>query len=103
MERISGAASIGLLKGNLTLEGPIIKDKASMMVSARRTWLDALWRPFVDALAIDFYDINAKANWIVNKNNRVYVSFYTGRDQFRLGFEEVESRSIWGNTIGAAR
>ena len=103
MERISGAASLGLLKGSLTLEGPIVKEKASMMVSARRTWIDALWRPFFDEFGIDFYDINAKANYIINKNNRVYASFYTGRDQFRIRFYEMDSRSLWGNTIGSAR
>jgi len=103
MERISGQASLGLLKGNLTLETPIVKDKASMMVSARRTWIDVLWRPFYDGFGVDFYDINTKANYIINKNNRVYASFYTGRDQFRFRFNEIDSRSIWGNTIGSAR
>ncbi len=103
MERVSGQASLGLLKGSLTVETPIIKEKASMMVSARRTWIDALWRPFFDGFGVDFYDINAKANYILNKNNRVYASFYTGRDQFRIRFNEVDSRSLWGNTIGSAR
>jgi hypothetical protein len=103
MERISGQASIGLLKGNLTLESPIVKNKASMMVSARRTWADALWRPFFDEFGMDFYDINAKVNYIINKNNRVYAAFYTGRDQYRIRFDQEDSRALWGNTIGSAR
>lgn len=103
MERITGQASLGLVKGSLTLEGPVIKDKASVMLSARRTWIDALWRPFTDGFGLDFYDINAKANYIINKSNRVYASFYTGRDQFKLSFDETGTQARWGNTIGSAR
>jgi hypothetical protein len=104
MERVAGQASIGLLKGNLTLETPIVKEKASLMLAARRTWIDALWRPFYDGLGVDFYDINVKGNCIVNKNNRFYAAFYTGRDQFRLDDADFgNTRAIWGNTIGSAR
>jgi hypothetical protein len=103
MERFGGQASLGLLKGNLTLEGPIVKDKASMMVAARRTWVDGLWRSFTDELGLDFYDINAKANYVINNRNRVYASFYTGRDQFRIGSGNDLLRALWGNSIGAVR
>lgn len=103
MEQIGGQASLGLVKGSLMLEGPIVKDKASVMVSARRTWIDALWRPFFDEIGFDIYDINAKANYIINKNNRVYASFYTGRDNFRLEVDNSNTQAKWGNTISAAR
>lgn len=103
MKRWGGQASLGLLKGNLTLEGPVVSDKASVMVAARRTWIDALWRPFVDNIGIDFYDINAKANYIINERNRIYASFYTGRDQFRVNFDNDNTRALWGNTVGAVR
>ncbi|RYE22871.1 MAG: hypothetical protein EOP51_12195, partial [Sphingobacteriales bacterium] len=64
MEKWGGQFTLGLVKGSLNLEGPIVKEKASVMFSARRTWLDLLWRPFTSALAVDFYDINTKVNYI---------------------------------------
>ncbi len=104
MERVGGEFTMGLLKATLNLEGPIVKDKASFMISARRTWADGLVTLFTDQLGINFYDINAKGNWIVNKNNNLYVSFYTGRDQLRYS-ENGDNylRTRWGNTIASVK
>jgi hypothetical protein len=104
MERWGGEFNLGLVKGGLNLEGPIVKNKASIMLSARRTWIDALWRPFTNDIGFNFYDVNGKVNYIVNKNNRVYLSFYNGRD--RIYAADANNHEIgfkWGNTIGSAR
>lgn len=103
MERAGGSVSMGLLKGSMNLEGPIVKHRSSFLVSARRTWIDALWRPFLDGFKMDFYDINGKVNVIANKNNRVYASFYHGRDQFAFQVFGADMRAAWGNTIGSVR
>ena len=38
---------IGLLSSRLTLQGPIVKEKSSFIISGRRTYVDVLSRPFV--------------------------------------------------------
>lgn len=103
MQRWGGQFTMGLLKGSLNVEGPIVKDKASFMVSARRTWFDLLWRPFTDDLSFNFYDVNAKANYILNKNNRLYLSFYNGRDAIGLGIGNEGTKATWGNTVVSAK
>lgn len=103
MEKWGGQFTMGLVKGSLSLEGPIVKDKASVMLSARRTWLDLFWRPFTNDLKLDFYDINAKVNYILNENNRLYVSFYNGRDQLSGNGDILNSRGRWGNTVTSAK
>lgn len=103
MERIGGQFTLGLVKSTLNLEGPIVKNKASLMVSARRTYLDGLVRPFTKAVGAYFYDVNAKANWIVNKNNRLYASFYTGRDQISLNGDDEYLGALWGNTVSSLK
>ena len=40
MKKIEGEGSIGLISSKLTLQGPIIKDKTSFIVSGRRTYID---------------------------------------------------------------
>jgi hypothetical protein len=47
----------------LTADGPIIKDKSSFLVSARRSWLDSFVKlgTMVDMLP-SFYDLNFKIN-----------------------------------------
>lgn len=84
-EKFSGEAGIGLISSRLTLEGPIIKNKSSFLVSGRRTYVDALIRPFMpsdEKAGYYFYDLNAKLNYDFGPKNRLYVSGYFGRDKF---------------------
>ncbi len=84
-EKFSGEAGIGLLSSRLTLEGPIVKNKSSFLVSGRRTYIDALIQPFMtseDKAGYYFYDLNAKVNYDFGPKNRIYLSGYFGRDKF---------------------
>jgi hypothetical protein len=103
MQKWGGQFSMGLLKGGLTVEGPIKKDKASVVLSARRTWIDALWRPFTNDLELNFRDLNLKANYIVNNNNRLYLSAYSGRDRFSAFTSNTGGSTIWGNSALSMR
>ena len=47
MREFHGDGNISIIASKLTLEGPIVKDKASFMVSARRTYLDLLLNPII--------------------------------------------------------
>jgi outer membrane receptor for ferrienterochelin and colicin len=83
-----GEGSIGVVASRLTLEAPIIKDRTSFIVSARRTYIDVLTRPLIqlasegDAVAgYYFYDLNAKINHKVDDKNRLYLSAYLGNDK----------------------
>jgi hypothetical protein len=41
MNKFHGSGSIGIIASSLTLEGPIIKDKTSFVISGRRTYIDS--------------------------------------------------------------
>ena len=91
MQEFGGSLSIGLISSKVLLEGPIVKDKASFMVAARRTYIDMFF-PLFGALKGDkmfFHDINAKANWIINDNNRLYLSVFNGKDVFAMANTEA--------------
>lgn len=91
MQEFGGSLSVGLISSKVLLEGPIVKDKASFMVAARRTYID-LFFPLAKALKGDrmfFHDINAKANWIINDNNRLYLSVFNGKDVFAMKNSEA--------------
>lgn len=85
-KEIEGEAGIGLISSRLTLEGPLVKDKSSFLVSGRRTYIDLLIRPFMNTSdgvgGYYFYDFNAKANWDFSDKNKLYISGYFGRDKF---------------------
>ncbi len=87
-EKLCGEGGIGVISSRLTLEGPVIKNKSSFLISGRRTYLDALMRPFMNkangTFGYYFYDLNAKINYEFDKKNRLYLSGYFGRDKFHF-------------------
>lgn len=111
--KFGGEAGVGLISSKLMLEGPIVKNKGSFVVSGRRTYVDALIAPII-ALTDNgvragyyFYDFNAKANYEIDRRNRVYLSGYFGRDVFHASYREPgyknEASINWGNQTGTLR
>ena len=111
MKKFVGEGSIGLIASKLMLEGPIWKDKTSFAISGRRTYVDALIRPFQppgEFIGYHFSDLTAKVNHKFSERDRLYASFYTGVDKFKSTFkdqngDESTSGLQWGNTTGALR
>ena len=102
---------IGLIASRISIQGPIKKDKASFIVSARRTYIDALTKPFVSKTSqfsgsgYYFYDLNAKINYRFNDKDRLYLSGYFGRDVFDFvnGRQSLNVNIPWGNATGTIR
>jgi hypothetical protein len=84
MKKFHGNAGIGLLSSNAELEGPILKDKASFVLAARRSYLDLFFKFIPNKNLEDFrtyfYEINSKVNFIINPKNRLFISTYMGND-----------------------
>ena len=78
-----GGASIGLLSAKASIEGPLVKDKLSMLVSARRSYMDLLLKASKDFRdnTLYFYDVNAKLDWTINKRNQMFLTFFTSHDR----------------------
>lgn len=98
------SGGIGTISSRLTVEGPIAKDKASFIVSGRRTYADLFLNfandPDLRNNQLYFYDFNAKVNYKINDKNRIFLSGYFGRDV--LKFDETFGID-WGNTTGTLR
>jgi len=88
MRKFSANGGIGTISSRLTVEGPIVKDKASFIISGRRTYVDVFFPLFnnetLEKSKFYFYDLNGKANWQINEKNRLFVSSYWGQDVFAL-------------------
>lgn len=95
---------IGLISSRLNIEGPIVEDKSSFLITGRRTYADLFLKLSTDELInnnqLYFYDLNAKLNYKINNKNRLFLSGYFGRDVFefqdRFGIN-------WGNSTGTIR
>ncbi len=122
-EKINGSVGLGILSSQLALNGPI-SSKTTFSVSARRSYFD-LYSSLIqhnraNRSSFFFYDINGKLAHQINDKNKLYFSFYTGRDKYftKYNFREIttatqysqsdvklndETNSGWGNIMGALR
>lgn len=127
-KKIRGSASIGLISSKIQLEGPIMKEKTTFNVSARRTYIDVLTQPLIKAAikreggdgnntaGYYFYDVNAKFTHKFSDRDKLYLSTYFGNDALYAKvrtrsttdtrFEDKEYTKLnwdWGNLITALR
>jgi hypothetical protein len=121
MKKPSGEISLGIISSGLSFESPIKKDKSSVFISFRRCNLDLLTRFMQQVInpqgfvgGYTFYDLNFKLNFKLSEKDRIYLSFYNGRDRIFLkdkstgtSFDNTtykfESNIKWGNILAAAR
>ncbi len=102
MDEYFGNATVGLLSSKFTLHGPIVKEKASFFLSARRTYFEIFLKPtekYRDKV-LNFYDINSKVTYKPTKNGTLNVMFFRGRDNMDMGNHIAEIH--WGNTAATA-
>ncbi len=115
MKKIQGSVNIGLIASKITLEGPLLRDKVSFIISARRTYID-LFLPETgdsDIPGFHFYDINSKINYKLSQKDRLYLSFYLGNDEFTeqekyndpyTTYKDRECNlAVWGNKTSLLR
>ncbi|ALO14090.1 Outer membrane protein [Salinivirga cyanobacteriivorans] len=103
-KNLSVSGGIGTIASRLTIEGPMVKDKGSFMVSGRRTYADLFLKLSKDESLnksiLYFYDLNLKANYRISDKDRIFLSGYFGRDEF--GFDDVMGLN-YGNATGTLR
>lgn len=107
METYHAGASVDFATVAAFAEGPLVKDKSSFLVSARRSWADLVAAVWKKDIKIDFslHDFNLKTNYELNKKNHLYLSVYKGADVFWDSYSSARNkRSLtWSNRLAALR
>jgi len=108
MKEFHCEGGIGLIASRFSIEGPIKKNKGSFILSGRRTYIDAVAKPFFSKLKNSgyyFYDLNLKANYILGKKDRIYLSGYMGLDKFTFANQTntFTAKIPWGNQTATVR
>ncbi|CAN5192043.1 TonB-dependent receptor [soil metagenome] len=113
MKKFQVDGGIGLIASRLTIQGPIKKDRASFIVSGRRTYIDLITKPILkrvedgkyDGNGYYFYDVNMKFNYRFGDKDRLYASGYFGRDVFVFKDNEgaFSANIPWGNQTATLR
>ncbi|MCX6317106.1 MAG: TonB-dependent receptor [Bacteroidetes bacterium] len=111
MNKFQMDGGIGLIASRFSIQGPLKKNKASFILSARRTYIDALVKPAIKKSSsfygsgYYFYDVNAKINYRFSEKDRLYLSGYFGRDVFDFANSKrsFKTNVPWGNATGTLR
>ncbi len=101
---------IGLISSRLTIQGPVVKDKSSFIISGRRTYILDLAQPALKGSDFEgtnyyFYDLNTKWNYTFSNKDRLYFSGYFGKDvfKFRQPTRDLFFDLPYGNKTGTLR
>ena len=112
-KQLAGAGGIGPLTGRLSLEGPIIKDKAAFIIGGRSSYSDWLLHrlndPSLRNSSASFYDLSAHLSYDVDAKNSVYATGYLSRDYFKFSADtsytyhnqagSVKWKHVFGNKL----
>ena len=102
---------IGAISSRFTIEGPLVKNRGSFVISGRRTYIDLIMKaaipdtsPFAGS-SYYFYDVNAKFNYKLSDKDRIFLSGYYGKDVFSFSDRDggFGADMPWGNGIAALR
>ena len=89
-----GNLSVGLITAKASVEGPIVPEKLSFMLAARRTYMDIFFPLFGEKMPKNtqmfFYDLNGKISWVASPRDRVTLSAFSGRDIFGMSMETFD-------------
>lgn len=99
LKKITGCAGIGTISSRAEIEGPVVRDKCSFMVSARRSYADLFLKMSKDSAVnqngLYFYDLNYKLTYKLDNRNKIFISGYKGLDAYH--YADAFGMK-WGNT-----
>ena len=110
MKKLKISGGTGIIASRLTVEGPILKNKVSVLISGRRTYFDFLTKKINEANTGNpdyqpipdyyFYDLSAKIQARLGDHDQLSFSAYTGQDRFDFSSEKLGFNFSWGNKTG---
>ncbi|MDR0831182.1 MAG: TonB-dependent receptor [Prevotellaceae bacterium] len=109
-KRFSTTGGIGTIASRVTVESPIFTENVSFLVSARRTYADLFLKMLKDEnlknSQLYFYDVNAKLNFKIGENDRIFLAGYLGKDKFAasmagMGFGNQTATLRWSHLFSS--
>ena len=87
-DKYSAAIGVSPITGRIYVEGPVINDRTTILITTRTTYSDWLLKkiddPRLSNSSASFWDGNVKVVHSINKNNKLKLSFYHSGDKFKL-------------------
>lgn len=94
-QKFGGEAAIGPVTSNLSLEIPMVENKAGLIVGGRATYSDWILKNLdeesLSNSEASFYDIVAKYHHSFDENNKLQATGYFSKDKFSLTSDSLFS------------
>jgi hypothetical protein len=100
----TASGEVGLVSGRLTVEGPIVKNKSSLLLAGRASLLNWMLKPYSRNFksnkgengesTYSFYDFNAKFNLEISEKDRLFFSFYRGQDKYENNGDNQDTLNL---------
>lgn len=92
-KKFAGSAGISPITTHIMVEGPLIKDTLTYILTGRTTYSNWIFglieNPSLHRSRVSFYDVNGKITYDLNKNNKIDFSSYYSHDAFRFNSDTV--------------
>lgn len=113
-QKNESSMTVGPISSQFTNQGPLIKGKASYLLSGRATYTSLITLPLYLILGEDegmfsylMYDLNAKVNFTLNNREKLFLSLYSGNDIMNVKSKDNTKKTgvglNWGNTTASLR
>lgn len=119
---ITGEVSLGFISSKFAVEGPLINDKTTFLITGRRSYFELYSGTLKKLSLLDkdfpgyyFYDLNARVTRTFSQKDKIYLNIYKGRDHIQnknesttygnseILTEKLNETSGWGNLVGSLR
>ena len=99
LKKFSGEIAPGFLNTQVSLEGPIVKNKLGFFATGRFSQLGVISKIIADvggeeAPILRFYDFNIKLHYVISERDKVYLGFYKGQDIIKFKYNDGSSYSF---------
>jgi hypothetical protein len=122
-QKVKGELSLGFISSKFVLEGPLINNKTTFIISGRRSYFDLYSGTLKNAGLLKqdfpgyyFFDLNARITHTFSPKDKIFISIYDGKDHIlnknesateggisRVLVEKLHETSGWGNLIASLR
>lgn len=100
-DRLGGKATISASQFGLNAEGPLFNDNSSFIFSARRSYLDFIFKSAGFSFVPEYYDVLSKADYKLDNTNSFSFLFVSAFDNVKFFNDDEDKRYDNSRILGS--
>lgn len=100
-DRLGGKATISASQFGLNAEGPLFNENSSFIFSARRSYLDFIFKAAGFSFVPEYYDVMTKADFKIDNKNSISFLFISAFDNVKFFNDDADKRYDNSRILGS--